>query len=74
MSGSSKKFWEITFSGERFSVRFGRIGTAGQERVKTYANKESAQRAAERMISQKLGKGYEEKPRPADDSPIPKGQ
>jgi len=74
VSGSSKKFWEITFSGERFSVRFGRIGTAGQERVKTYANKESAQRAAERMISQKIGKGYEEKPRPADDSPISTGQ
>jgi predicted DNA-binding WGR domain protein/DNA polymerase III delta prime subunit len=70
IGGSSKKFWEITFSGERFSVRFGRIGTSGQERVKSYADRDAAQQAAERMISQKIAKGYEEKPRSKDNASV----
>ena len=61
IGGSSRKFWEVTLSGERFSVRFGRIGTQGQEHVKSYASPAAAKRAAERMVSQKLGKGYEER-------------
>jgi predicted DNA-binding WGR domain protein len=51
-------------------VRFGRIGTPGQERVKSYADRDAAQQAAERMISQKIGKGYEEKPRSEDNPSV----
>jgi len=64
VGGASRKFWEITFSGNRFSVRFGRIGTSGQEQVKSFPDADAARRAAQRMVSEKLGKGYEEKPRP----------
>jgi predicted DNA-binding WGR domain protein len=63
VGGVSRKFWEITLSGNRFSVRFGRIGTTGQEQVKTFEDPESARRATVRMVSEKLGKGYEEKSR-----------
>lgn len=65
VGGVSRKFWEITLAGNRFSVHFGRLGTAGQEQVKAFEDAESARRAAVRMVSEKLGKGYEEKPRPA---------
>ncbi|MBN1346705.1 MAG: WGR domain-containing protein [Phycisphaerae bacterium] len=64
IGGTSRKFWEITLSGPRSSVRFGRIGTLGQERVKSFQNEDAARRSAERMIGEKLRKGYEEKPRP----------
>jgi predicted DNA-binding WGR domain protein len=64
VGGVSRKFWEITLSGDRFSVCFGRIGTAGQEQAKSFPDAAAARRAAERMVSEKLGKGYEEKPKP----------
>jgi hypothetical protein len=37
VGGSSKKFWEISIAGNSFTVRFGRIGTAGQSQTKTFA-------------------------------------
>lgn len=42
--GSSNKFWEVTVSGNTLTVRFGRIGTAGQEKSKTFANPALAQK------------------------------
>ena len=68
VSGTSRKFWEVVLSGDRYSVRFGRIGTPGQECVKSFSSGDGARRAAERMISEKIAKGYEEKPRPEKDS------
>ena len=34
--GSSNKFWEVTVSGNTLTVRFGRVGSAGQEKSKTF--------------------------------------
>ena len=61
IGGSSRKFWEIAVSGNSFTVRFGRIGTAGQSQTKTFADDAKATREAEHLIAEKLKKGYTEK-------------
>lgn len=58
--GSSNKFWEVTASGNTLTVRFGRIGTAGQEKSKTFANAALAQKEQDKLIAEKQGKGYKE--------------
>ena len=63
VGGSSSKFWEITVSGDRYSVRFGRIGTRGQEQAKQCRGPSDARREALRLMRSKLAKGYQEKPR-----------
>ncbi len=60
VSGSSKKFWEISVSGSSFTVQFGRIGTMGQSQTKTFADKAKAEREAENLIAEKVKKGYVE--------------
>jgi predicted DNA-binding WGR domain protein len=59
--GASRKFWEISITGNSFTVRFGRIGTAGQSQTKAFAKEEKAQREAESLIAEKVKKGYLEK-------------
>jgi predicted DNA-binding WGR domain protein len=60
IGGSSRKFWEIQLSSTTVTVRFGRIGGAGQTQVKVFADKGLAARTAQRLIAEKLGKGYVE--------------
>jgi DNA ligase-1 len=59
-SGTSNKFWEITMDGSTFWVRYGRIGSEGQRRAKVYGDVATATAAAEKLVSQKTGKGYTE--------------
>jgi predicted DNA-binding WGR domain protein len=61
ISGSSRKFWEISLHQNSFTVRFGRIGTAGQAQTKTFADEAKAGREAEKLITEKVKKGYIEK-------------
>jgi predicted DNA-binding WGR domain protein len=58
IGGSSRKFWEISQAGNSFSIRFGRIGTAGQSQTKTFADEASAKHEAEHLIAEKLRKAY----------------
>jgi DNA ligase-1 len=58
--GSSNKFWEVSVHGSEMTVRYGRIGTAGQSSVKTFANDVAAAKEADKLIQQKLDKGYTE--------------
>jgi predicted DNA-binding WGR domain protein len=60
VGGSSRKFWEVSQAGASISVRFGRIGTAGQEQSKTFADESGAAREIERLIAEKVKKGYVE--------------
>jgi predicted DNA-binding WGR domain protein len=60
IGGSSRKFWEISLSGNSFTVRFGRIGTVGQSQTKTFADAARAKREAENLVAEKLKKGYVE--------------
>jgi len=57
----SSKFWEVTFSGQDVSVRFGRIGTNGQMKTKSLPNGEAAHIHAENLVNEKRKKGYVEK-------------
>jgi len=58
----SKKIWEVTLSDNSFTVRFGRIGTAGQSQTKTFREKATATRETDHLIAEKIKKGYLEKP------------
>jgi uncharacterized protein (TIGR02996 family) len=58
--GSSSKFWEITLDGSSASVRYGKIGTPGQEKAKSYASAAQAEADAKKQIAEKTGKGYKE--------------
>ncbi|HEX9254594.1 MAG TPA: WGR domain-containing protein [Candidatus Angelobacter sp.] len=60
VGGSSQKYWEISLSGNSFTVRFGRIGTVGQSQTKTFADEARAKREADHLIAEKLRKGYVE--------------
>ena len=60
VGGSSAKFWELTVNGSDVTVRFGRIGTAGQTQTKSCDDGSAAIRHAEKLIASKLKKGYSE--------------
>jgi DNA ligase-1 len=60
VNGASDKFWEIEVQGSAVTVRFGRNGTTGQSSIKNFKDSDSAQKHAEKMIGEKLGKGYVE--------------
>lgn len=59
-AGRSSKFWEILPGGDRFSVRYGRIGSPGRLQEKTFADEPRAQTAADKLIAEKIHKGYQE--------------
>src|SRR5262249_39619318 len=61
VAGSSNKFWEICVSGNQHVVRFGRIGTEGQSKTKTFLDPPAAERDALRLVQEKLAKGYVER-------------
>lgn len=58
--GSSHKFWEIKLEGTFFTTRYGRIGTPGQETMKEYDSEEKAKKEYEKLVAEKVKKGYEE--------------
>lgn len=56
----SSKFWEIAIDGTDVTVRYGRIGTDGQSKTKSFSDEHAAQRHADKLVDQKTGKGYEQ--------------
>lgn len=57
---TSSKFWEIEVQGQKFVVRFGRIGTKGSLNEKVFDSPEQAEKEAHKLITSKLKKGYAE--------------
>jgi predicted DNA-binding WGR domain protein len=55
---SSSKFWCITVDGKSHTVRYGRIGTTGQTKLRAFDSSVDAATAAEKLIKQKTRKGY----------------
>lgn len=55
---TSAKFWEVAIDDTILTVRFGRIGTAGQTQKKTFATAEEAEKNADILAQSKLRKGY----------------
>jgi uncharacterized protein (TIGR02996 family) len=56
----SHKFWSIDVKGKSFTVTFGKDGAAGQTKIKEFADANKAKAAADKLIAEKLGKGYRE--------------
>lgn len=56
--GSSAKFWEPDVEGSTFIVRYGRIGTKGQESRKDCASPEAAAKEMAKKVKEKLKEGY----------------
>ena len=61
VGGSSEKFWTIWLEDESHSVQFGRLGTLGQTKTKEFDNRDQAESSYEKLVAEKLKKGYEEK-------------
>lgn len=57
----SSKFWKITVIGKKVNIQYGKIGTSGQNTVKELATPGDANKHAEKVISEKIKKGYKEK-------------
>ncbi|MFI8521255.1 WGR domain-containing protein [Streptomyces sp. NPDC085481] len=56
--GGAHKFYEVTVDATVVSVRYGRIGAAGQTQTSTFPTAEKARAAAAKKIGEKTRKGY----------------
>jgi DNA ligase-1 len=61
VEGTSAKFWEVCQSGKELTTRWGRIGSGGQSKTKTFADDQAAAKAMASLISQKTAEGYVQK-------------
>ena len=59
--GGARKFWQIGRHGSDVTVVFGRIGTQGQTQLKQFADEARAQREVDKLVAEKLRKGYVER-------------
>ncbi|MNV57661.1 WGR domain protein [compost metagenome] len=58
--GTSRKFWQASVNGQELVVTYGRIGTTGQRNVKAFDSADRARREMDKLVAEKLGKGYRE--------------
>ncbi|MFJ5985234.1 DUF4132 domain-containing protein [Lentzea sp. NPDC092896] len=58
VANGSAKFWEIGQDGATVTVRFGRLGTAGQTQYKELASAEAADAHVAKLVAEKEKKGY----------------
>ncbi len=56
----SSKFWEVSVSGKKVNIRYGKIGTAGQSTLKELSSPVEAKAHAEKQAAGKVKKGYKE--------------
>jgi predicted DNA-binding WGR domain protein len=71
VEGTSAKFWEVRVEGDSHVVRFGRIGSEGQTKTKTFAAPGLAQKDADKLIAEKVKKGYVERTQAPSKPPEP---
>lgn len=65
VDGSSSKFWEISLDGTAVTTRWGRIGSDGQSKTKTFASDQAAQKEYDSLVRSKVKSGYAEAAKPA---------
>jgi DNA ligase 1 len=65
VDGTSNKFWEIWMDGTDVTTNWGKIGTAGQTKTKSFPDEAKAKKEYDKLLAEKTGKGYVEKKRPA---------
>jgi len=58
---ASQKFWEVSAAGSTINVKYGRLGTKGQNSVKKMSTPDAAEKEIEKLIKSKLKKGYKKK-------------
>jgi predicted DNA-binding WGR domain protein len=63
----SNKFWSIDVTGSSFTVTFGRVGTAGQNQEKSFADETTCRKEADKLIAEKRKKGYVEQDGKSED-------
>ncbi len=56
----SNKFWMIDVNGTSYTVKYGRIGADGKETVKEFASDDICNKESEKLIAEKIKKGYVE--------------
>lgn len=56
----SNKFWTIEVEGDSYTVTFGKTGTNGQSQTKEFDSMEDCEKAAQKLVAEKLKKGYKE--------------
>jgi predicted DNA-binding WGR domain protein len=54
----SNKFWNLEAKGKNFTTSWGRIGTVGQSKTKSFYNEARCKREAKKLITSKIKKGY----------------
>jgi predicted DNA-binding WGR domain protein len=60
IEGTAKKFWAVEVDGTTQKVHYGRIGTTGQANVKEFATEAEAKTATDKLVAEKVKKGYSE--------------
>ena len=58
---TSSKFWAVSAKGRTVTVRYGKVGTAGQTRVQACASPAQAQAHIATVVREKTKKGYKER-------------
>ncbi|MDN3692347.1 DUF4240 domain-containing protein [Chryseobacterium tructae] len=59
-NGVSDKFWNIEYWENTQKIVFGKTGTKGRETIKEFTNEEECISESEKLIAQKIKKGYTE--------------
>jgi predicted DNA-binding WGR domain protein len=54
-----EKFWAIKREGASHTVRYGKIGTSGQEKTKDFDDEAAAKKDHDKLVQEKTKKGYE---------------
>jgi predicted DNA-binding WGR domain protein len=57
--GTSNKFWEAETKGKELRIRFGKIGSNGQLKLKVLASPAAAEAEMAKVIAEKTKKGYQ---------------
>jgi predicted DNA-binding WGR domain protein len=60
VGGNSAKFWQVSTTACEMTARWGRLGTDGQSQTKGFPSTEAAEKEADKLIGQKIKKGYQE--------------
>ncbi|MFI0424106.1 WGR and DUF4132 domain-containing protein [Spongiactinospora sp. 9N601] len=63
--GGTAKFWQVSQDGGELKIRYGRLGAAGRTQVKAFGSAAEATEAADKLVAEKLRKGYVEGDAPA---------
>ncbi|MDC0675983.1 WGR domain-containing protein [Nannocystis radixulma] len=56
----TSKFWEVRIDGDQLHIGWGKLGTGGQSQTKSFPSAEKARREQDKLIAEKIKKGYTE--------------